>query len=93
MNNLENWTEVTKGLYRYVIVPNCCYEIHILYKNYYTDILMAKASLYLAAKWFDPKNKTSFFERECLLAEQPVSECLKAAVNDDKENNSHDQII
>lgn len=90
MNNLENWTEITKGLYRYVIAANCCYEIHVLHWDNDTDILTAKASLYLAAEWFNTENKTSYFERECLLAEQPVFECLKAAVDDDKENNSHD---
>lgn len=90
MNNLENWTEVTKGLYRYVIAANCCYEIHILYRNRGADILTARASLYLVAEWFNTKNKTSYFERECLLTEQSVFECLKAAVDDDKENNSYD---
>lgn len=89
MNNLENWKEVTKGLYRYVIAANCCYEIHVLHWDHGTDILTAKASLYLVGKW-RTKDRVSFFERECLLAEQPVFECLKAAVDDDKENNNHD---
>lgn len=89
MNNLENWTEVTKGLYRYVIAANCCYEIHILHWFDDSDILTAKASLYLVGEW-RAKDRVSFFARECLLAEQPVFECLEAAVIDDEENNTHD---
>lgn len=86
MNDLNNWTDVTKGLYRYVISANCCYEIHIIYWCPDTDILTAKASLYLAGNW-NTSNGDSFFERELLLSEKPVFECLEAAVKDDKENN------
>ena len=32
-------------------------------------------------------NGNNFFERECLLSEQPVFECLKAADEDNRENN------
>ena len=28
MAELKNWNEVTMGLYRYVIAPKVCYEIH-----------------------------------------------------------------
>ena len=34
------------------------------------------------------KNRNSFFERKCLLAEQPLFECLKKAYEDDKQNNN-----
>ena len=44
MIKLENWTEVTKGLYRYVCSA-CCYEIHIIDHAKDTDILTANASL------------------------------------------------
>ena len=43
IKDLSNWTEITKGLYRYVIGANCCYEIHILYHSKGTDILTAKS--------------------------------------------------
>lgn len=85
MSNLEKWNEITKGLYRYVIGANACYEIHILYHDKKTDILTAKASLYIVGDWYDKTGK-SFFERECLLAEQSVFECLKFAEKDYKEN-------
>lgn len=85
MSNLEKWNEITKGLYRYVIGANACYEIHILYHDKKTDILTAKASLYIVGDWYDMTGK-SFFERECLLSEQSVFECLKFAEKDYKEN-------
>ena len=86
MNELKNWTEVTKGLYRYVIGANVCYELQIIYHDLETHILTAKASLYLVGDWYDAEGK-SFFERECLLSEKPVFECLEHAVKDNKENN------
>lgn len=83
MNNLENWNEITKGLYRYVIAANVCYEIHIIFHSLNTDISTAKASLFLAGSWNGSKGE-SFFERECLLEEQPVFRCIEAAIEDDK---------
>ena len=44
MIKLENWTEITKGLYRYVVAASCCYEIYIMYHAKDTDILTANAS-------------------------------------------------
>ena len=86
MTSLNNWKEVTKGLYRYVIAAGVCYEIHILYNDHSTNILTAKASLFIAGDWYT-KNRGNFFERECLLTEQPVFECLAAAQKDNEENN------
>lgn len=87
MKELKNWTEVTRGLYRYVIGAKVCYEIHILYHAKETDILTAKANLYIVGEWLD-KDRNSFFERECLLSEQPLFNCLEEAEKDDRENNS-----
>ena len=78
MIKLENWTEVTKGLYRYVIEANCCYEIQIMYHAKDTDILSANASLYSV------KNNSKIFERELLL-NGPLAACLEKAVEDEKE--------
>lgn len=86
MEDLKNWREVTKGLYRYVIAANVCYEIHILFWNHDTDILTAKASLFIVGDW-QSAELNSFLERECLLAEQPVFKCLAAAKKDDEVNN------
>lgn len=86
MKNLENWTEVTRGLYRYVVAAKVCYELHILHWDRGTDILTAKASVYLVGNWIQ-SNGNSFFEREPILTEHPVFECLEAATKDDAENN------
>ena len=85
MDELNNWTEVTHGLYRYVIAAKLCYEIHVLYHEAGTDILTAKASLFLAGFWRGESG--GYFERECLLEEQPVFECLKMAQKDNEDNN------
>ena len=50
------WTEITKGLYRYVVAASCCYEIHIMYHAKDTDILTANASLYIVGDWRSPEN-------------------------------------
>lgn len=84
MKDLKNWNEVTKGLYRYVVGTNVAYEIHILYWLHNTDILTAKASLFLVGDWNG--NRKSFTERECLMNEQPVITCLEKAVEDYKES-------
>ena len=84
MNDLKNWTEVTKGLYRYVISANCCYEIHIMYHAKDTDILTANASLFIAADWYTTNSDCSFFERELLL-NGPLMACLEKAVEDEEE--------
>lgn len=87
MLKIENWTEVTRGIYRYVIAAKCAYELYILHWNHETDILTAKASVYLVGEWIQ-SNGNRYFEREPILLEQPVFECLEAAVKDDKENNN-----
>lgn len=83
MIKLENWKEVTKGLYRYVVSANCCYEIHIKRHNKKTDILSAIASLYVVGDWHDPKENLIFFERE-LLFMGPLAVCLEKAVEDEE---------
>ena len=87
MNKLENWTEVTKGLFRYVIAANVCYELYILYWFLDTDILTAKASVFLVGEWTNDRGE-SFFQREPIAEDQPVVECLAAAEQDNKINNS-----
>ena len=84
MSDLNEWNDITRGLYRFVLSAGACYEIHVLYYSHDTDILTAKASLYIVGDW---QNKDSnFFERECLLSEQPVFECINKALEYYKEN-------
>lgn len=84
MVNLNNWKEITKGLYRYVISANVAYEIHILKWYHDTDILTAKASLYIVGEWTsnDKEERLYFTERECLLAERTVEQCLEESLSD-----------
>lgn len=84
MNKLENWKEVTKGLYRYVIAAGCCYEIHIMYHAKDTDILTANASLYIVGDWTSTKDNSKFFNRE-LLSNGTLASCLEKAVEDEEE--------
>lgn len=73
MKKIENWNEITRGLYRYVISSNICYEIHILTWNHKTDILSSNASVYITGE---------------LLYTGTLAACLEVAINDDKENNN-----
>ena len=84
MIDLKNWNEVTRGLYRYVISADCCYELHIMYHATGTDILTANASLYIVGDWTNLEDKSRFFERELLLNGSVIA-CLEKAVEDEKE--------
>lgn len=86
MKNLENWKEVTRGIYRYIVAAKVCYELHILHWDDGTDILTAKASVYVVGNWTQ-SNGNSFFEREPILIGRTVFECLEAAEKDDAQNN------
>ncbi len=83
---LNNWKEVTRGLYRFVIGASVAYEIHILYYSKETDILTAKASLYLVGEWKEEGARSFVLERELLLGERPVFECLSEAKRDYEKN-------
>ena len=87
MQYFEQWTEITKGLYRYVVAANVCYEIHIMSWTYHTDLMSANAHLYIVGDWIDDNG--SFFERE-LLHTGPLASCLEAAYEDDLKNNTTD---
>lgn len=85
MKDLDNWREVTKGLYRFVTGTSACYEIHINIYEHNTPVLMANANLFLVGEWVD-KNGVNFFSRECLLSKQSVRNCIEKAIQDYKEN-------
>lgn len=81
ITNLENWTEVTRGLYRYIIAAKVCYEIHVLKQHKDFNV----ANLYIVGEWITEEGIS--FERELLLERKPINACLIAADEDDKENN------
>ena len=72
MNELENWIEITDGIFCY---EN--YEIHLRCWNYTTDILSAKADLYFL---YD-----IIFEKKCVMKRDriyhgTIAGCLVSAV-------------
>lgn len=83
MGNLNEWLEVTKGLYRYVIGANVCYEIHVLTWLHNTPILSADASAFIVGDWNTYNG--SVFERELLLSGS-VSACIGAVIEDYEAN-------
>lgn len=85
IKNPEKWKEVTKGLYRYVVAANACYEIHLLYHADGTDIMTAKASLFIVGDWLSKEG--NFFERECLMANKTLADCLNCAYEDERRSN------
>lgn len=87
MEDLNNWKEITKGLYRYVVSANVCYEIHINICKFDIPVIKGNASLFLVGECVD-KNGVNFFSRECLLEKQNVSKCIEKAIQDYKENMS-----
>ena len=91
IDDIKNWKEVTRGLYRYVIAAAVAYEIHILYLEHNTDLLYAKAKLFIVGEWYE-QEKDSFFEREELTSPTVIStvrECLELAKRDNEENNKN----
>ena len=84
IRELRNWTEVTKGLYRYVVAASACYEIHIMYHAKDTDVLTANASLYIVGEWISLENDSKFFERKLLL-NGSVMACLEKAAEHEEE--------
>lgn len=85
MIDLNNWKEVTKGLYRFVVGTNVCYEIQINIHQFKTPLVKANASLFIVGDWID-KDGVSFFARECLLEKQSVKNCIEKAIQDYKED-------
>ena len=91
IDDIKNWKEITRGIYRYVIAAGVAYEIHILYWNHKTDLLDANAKLFIVGEWYE-KEKDSFFEREELTSPAVIStvlECLELAKRDNEENNKN----
>lgn len=84
ISDLKEWIEVTAGIYRFVLSAGACYEIHVTYHRSGADVLTAKAGLYIVGDWRTTNG--SVFERECLMSEKTVLDCINKAVEDYKEN-------
>lgn len=91
IDDIKNWKEVTRGIFRYVIAAGAAYEIHILYLSHKTDLLDANAKLFIVGTWYK-QEKGCFFKREELTSHAVVStvrECLELAKRDNEENNNN----
>ncbi|MDE7309596.1 MAG: DUF4406 domain-containing protein [Lachnospiraceae bacterium] len=75
LEDLKNWPETAKGIRTYALTEDTWYEIHILHQPEGRDIMKAKASLYIAGYWRN-------YQRECLLAEGTVFECMLESLKD-----------
>ena len=53
IDDIKNWKEVARGIYRYVISAGVAYEIHILYWIHNTDLLDANAKLFIVGEWYE----------------------------------------
>lgn len=78
---LENWTEVSRGIYRYVLAANACYEIHVKSHLDGVNIEDAIADLYLVGDWVDVGGNSGFI-RDLLNRNITVAECVAGAYQD-----------
>lgn len=83
IQNFENWMEISKGYYRYVVAANACYELMVIRKESKTGPDLY--SLYVTGEWRDGV-QSPYFERKCLRHCKTLSECLKKAANDYESN-------
>lgn len=82
IQNFENWTEISKGYWRYVVAANACYELLALDKSEDASKEPDHYALYVTGDWIDKKTKKSFFQRECLMSYKTLADCLYAAQED-----------
>lgn len=81
MKDLANWTELMKGIYRYVLAANACYEIHVIKHPASVQVKDATADLYLVGDWYNIEGDNEF-TRECLVSNSTVAKCLAVAHQD-----------
>ena len=86
IKDINNWTEVTKGMFRYVIAAGACYEIIVAYLNHDDILTEAYAKLYITGDWHS-KERGSYFNRECIF-EGTLIKCLDKAAKDFSENHT-----
>ena len=87
IQKLDDWDEVTKGLYRFHVKDNLDLEIHVVFHNKKTDILTSNCRIYSVGEYVYTAN-TVFFEREFLMV-GPLMSCLEKAKLYCEDINSH----
>ena len=77
IQKLDDWDEVTKGLYRFHVKDNLDLEIHVVFHNKRTDILTSNCRIYSVGEYVCTADAV-FFEREFLMV-GPLASCLEKA--------------
>lgn len=90
MIDINKWTEVVTGIYRYNVSGKLYYEIIVLYKEPMKDLLDSIASLYV----FGHNNKDVFheekcYERACMVLRGTVQECINTAFNTEEKMSTN----
>lgn len=85
ISNFDEWREVTEQIYRYDIALHTHYEIHILHHAHDSPIMEATANLYIVGEYVDLYDN-KYFQRDSLLSDKTVKECLEVAEKDFIEN-------
>lgn len=91
IQKFENWTEISRGYYRYVIASNICYELMVIRQGSNTQPDFY--ALYATGEWKDQTGE-KYFRRECLKYNESLSDCLYAAQEDYNANyNNIRQVV
>ena len=91
IQKIDDWDEVTKGLYRFHVQDNLDLEIHVIFHNKRTDILSSNCRIYSVGEYVytaDILTSDVFFEREFLMV-GPLMSCLEKAKLYCEDINSH----
>ena len=80
IKSLENWSEITKGFYRFIIAPKVCYEICIMYKPDKIDIAESIANLYFTGEWIMTDGSVVFMRE--VMHYGSLKQCLSTAADD-----------
>lgn len=83
IRDFKNWSEISKGYYRYVTAANACYEIMTVQQGAKTG--PDYYALYVAGDWRD-QTGGSYFKRETIRYSDSLEMCLAAAAKDYIEN-------
>lgn len=79
IQKFENWTEISKGYWRYVVAANACYELMAVQQGAKTG--PDYYALYVTGEWRD-RDGSPYFKRECLKSCESLADCLYAAQED-----------
>lgn len=80
IKSLENWNEITKGFYRFIVAPKVCYEICVMFKPDKVDIAESIANLYFTGEWIMTDGSIHFMRE--VMHFGSLKDCLSTAADD-----------